>query len=92
MRSHKGVYPTRQATALVEDGNFFSLVAGADGLIGPTDDGLRVRRSVVSQDDATLDARDGFARWTVSLAAGATRTLTLVYRIEAAAKVVLPAG
>lgn len=51
-----------------------------------------MRRSVVSHDDATLDARDGFARWTVSLAAGATRTLTLVYRIEAAAKVVLPAG
>lgn len=51
-----------------------------------------VKVAVVSHDDATLDARDGFARWTLTVDAGATRTLTLVYRIEAAAKVVLPAG
>lgn len=51
-----------------------------------------VKVAIVSHDDATLDARDGFAKWTVALAAGATHTLTLVYRIEAAAKVVLPAG
>ncbi|MDO9016801.1 MAG: mucoidy inhibitor MuiA family protein [Myxococcales bacterium] len=51
-----------------------------------------VKVAVVSHEDATLDARDGFAKWVVTLGAGSTRTLTLVYRIEAAAKVVLPPG
>jgi uncharacterized protein (TIGR02231 family) len=51
-----------------------------------------VKVAVVSHDDATLDPRDGFARWTVTVGPGSTRTLTLVYRVEAAAKVVLPAG
>ncbi len=51
-----------------------------------------VKVAVVSHDGATLDARDGFAKWAVTLAAGSTLTLTLVYRIEAAAKVVLPTG
>jgi hypothetical protein len=51
-----------------------------------------VKVAVVSHEDATLDARDGFARWVVTLGAGSTRTLTLVYRIEAAAKAVLPPG
>ena len=51
-----------------------------------------VKVAVVSHDDATLDPRDGFARWAVTLGPGSTRTLTLVYRVEAAAKVVLPAG
>ena len=51
-----------------------------------------VKVSVGSHEGATLDARDGFAKWTVTLGAGSTRTLTLAYRIEAAAKVVLPPG
>jgi len=51
-----------------------------------------VKVSVGSHEDATLDPRDGFAKWTVTLGAGSTRTLTLAYRIEAAAKVVLPPG
>jgi hypothetical protein len=53
---------------------------------------VEVQVAVVSHEDATLDARDGFARWVVTLGAGSTRTLTLVYRIEAAAKAVLPPG
>ncbi len=48
-----------------------------------------VKVAVVSHEDATLDARDGFAKWVVTLDAGGTRVLTLGYRIEAAAKVVL---
>lgn len=51
-----------------------------------------VKVSVGSHEDATLDPRDGFAKWTVTVGAGSTRTLTLAYRIEAAAKVVLPPG
>ena len=51
-----------------------------------------VKVSVGAHEGATLDARDGFAKWAVTLAAGSTRTLTMAYRIEAAAKVVLPAG
>ena len=47
---------------------------------------------VGAHEGATLDERDGFATWAVTLDAGSTRTLTLMYRIEAAAKVVLPAG
>ena len=47
---------------------------------------------VGAHEGATLDARDGFATWAITLEAGSTRTLTLMYRIEAAAKVVLPAG
>jgi len=51
-----------------------------------------VKVAVGSHEDATLDPRDGFANWTVTLGPGSTRTLTLSYRIEAAAKVVLPPG
>lgn len=51
-----------------------------------------VKVAVVAHDEATLDPRDGFARWTLTLGAGSTRTLTLAYRVEAAAKVVLPPG
>lgn len=49
-----------------------------------------VKVAVGSHEGATLDARDGFAKWVVTLDAGGTRVLTLGYRIEAAAKVVLP--
>jgi uncharacterized protein (TIGR02231 family) len=51
-----------------------------------------VKVTVGSHDDAALDPRDGFARWTVTVDPGGTRTLALSYRIEAASKVVLPPG
>jgi hypothetical protein len=58
----------------------------------PVREGVVVSVAVGAPEAAPLDARDGFARWTVTLGAGSTRMLTLAYRIEAAAKVVLPPG
>ena len=58
----------------------------------PVSEVEEVKVWVGAQEGATLDARDGFAPWAITLEAGSTRTLTLTYRIEAAAKVVLPAG
>jgi uncharacterized protein (TIGR02231 family) len=49
-----------------------------------------VQVAVTSSGGARIDAKDGFARFEVDLPPRGTKRLTFAYRIEAAAKVVLP--
>ncbi len=56
----------------------------------PVSELKEVEVTVISSAGARLDARDGFARWEVELSPRGTHELTLAYRLEAPARVLLP--
>jgi hypothetical protein len=56
----------------------------------PVSEVKEVDVAVVSAGGARHDAKDGFLRWDVEVAARGTHEATLTYRVEASSKVALP--